>query len=398
MIAASHLAKSFKVYDRPADRLKEVFFGKPYHKHHQALSDISFQLDCGEALGVIGQNGAGKSTLLKILNGVLMPDSGTVTSSGRTAGLLELGTGFDPMLSGLQNICTNGLLLGMTESEINQQTANIVQFAELGSYIDEPLRTYSSGMTMRLGFAIAIHAQPQTLLIDEALSVGDAHFQQKCLRRIREFLREGGSIIFVSHDLNSVKMICNQVMVLNKGKVTTIASPEDAVSYYNQLLIQEHPQDQSLHGEGGNGDGRALIRQTRLAGETSGGALLTSGELAFLDVDIESRDDLRQLNLKVLVRDRFGQDIFDFDSSQLMPAFSLTAGQCCTLRVTLPMGLIPGKYTLSLSLCDGIGVNERRCHAIDNARQFEISGIRGPYFTGICNLAPQLQRKEKGQS
>lgn len=191
MIAVNGITKRFKLYAKPSDRLKELVFGRCYHHTYTALDNVSFKVGKGEAVGILGKNGAGKSTLLKLLTGILLPDAGRIDIQGKVTGLLELGTGFDFNLSGLENITTNGLLLGMTPAEIRSLRDQIIAFAELEHYIKEPLRTYSSGMVMRLAFAIAIHANPDCFIVDEALSVGDAHFQQKCMRKIRRFRERG---------------------------------------------------------------------------------------------------------------------------------------------------------------------------------------------------------------
>ena len=390
MIEVRALTKTFKLYPQPSDRLKEFFLRRPFHSRHQALKDISFRVDSGQTLGIIGRNGAGKSTLLKILNGVLLPDSGTVTTNGRVTGLLELGTGFDPAMSGLHNIRTNGLLLGMTEAEIAGSTAAIIQFAELGAFIGEPLRTYSSGMVMRLAFAIAIHAQPQTFLVDEALSVGDGHFQQKCMRRIRDFRNGGGAIIFVSHDLNAVKMICDRVLVLGDGGIVCDGDPDQAVNHYNQMLAGDDSGELSAP-DGGYGNFHAAITAARVTGLDSRGSLLSSGEACLVDVTVEAREDLPELTLGMVIRDRFGQDIFGTNSHVLGAALGLRANQRRTLRFRFPMALAPGKYTVTLALHDGIDHTRHCYHWWDNACQFEVSGIRGPIFTGVCNLHPELE-------
>ncbi len=217
MIKVEGISKQFKLYRSPADRLKEIVYRRKYHKDFVALDNISFEVKNGETLGIIGQNGAGKSTLLKILSGIVIPDSGTIQVDGKVTGLLELGTGFNAEMTGLENIYMNGTLIGMTKEEIGQKKQAIIEFSELGDFINEPIKTYSSGMTMRLAFSIAIHADPTCFLVDEALSVGDAYFQQKCMRKIQEFRAAGGSIVFVSHDVNAVMMLCNAAIM---GEVT----------------------------------------------------------------------------------------------------------------------------------------------------------------------------------
>ena len=176
MIKVEGISKKFKLYRSPADRLKEIVLRKPYHKDFLALDNISFEVGTGQTLGIIGQNGAGKSTLLKILSGIVIPDSGSIQVDGKVTGLLELGTGFNSEMTGLENIYMNGTLIGMTKDEIDRKKQTIIDFSELGEFIHEPIKTYSSGMTMRLAFSIAIHADPTCFLVDEALSVGDAYF------------------------------------------------------------------------------------------------------------------------------------------------------------------------------------------------------------------------------
>lgn len=392
MIEVSHLVKTFKLYRQPEDRLKEILLRRPFHSRHHALRDISFEVADSETLGIIGKNGAGKSTLLKILSGVLLPDSGTVRSNGRITGLLELGTGFDMTMSGVENILTNGLLLGMTEAEITAQRPAIIDFAELGSFIDEPLRTYSSGMVMRLAFAIAIHASPEIFLIDEALSVGDGHFQQKCMRRIRDFRAQGGSIIFVSHDLNAIKMISDRVIVLNEGEILAQGEPVAAVNQYYQLLAGDgEPATGSTPMLGGYGNLKAEIAQATAKGEKSHCEILFSGDNMVLEVTIVGRQDLSDLTLGLMIRDRFGQDIFGTNTFFMGHPLSIVQGQTLGVRFRLPMILAPGKYTISLSLHDGPEHTVNCYHWWDNALSFEVSGISGNFYAGICDLRPCIE-------
>lgn len=239
MMRVKGISKSFKSYHSPADRLKEILFRKQYHREIVALTDVSFEVREGETLGIVGQNGAGKSTILKILSGILLPDTGSIEIDGKITGLLELGTGFNPELTGIENIYMNGTFLGMSRTEIDQKKPDIVSFAELGEFINEPIKTYSSGMLMRLGFSIAIHAEPKCFLVDEALSVGDAYFQQKCMRKIIEFKNNGGSIIFVSHDMNAVKTLCDFAILLDHGSVISSGDPKDIIDFYHGMILRK---------------------------------------------------------------------------------------------------------------------------------------------------------------
>jgi ABC-type polysaccharide/polyol phosphate transport system ATPase subunit len=238
MIKIAGISKKFKLYRSPADRLREILFHKPYHKDFTALDNISFEVGPGQTLGIIGQNGAGKSTLLKILSGIVIPDSGMIQIDGKVTGLLELGTGFNYEMTGLENISMNGTLLGMSKDEIDRKKQTIIDFSELGDFINEPIKTYSSGMVMRLAFSIAINADPTCFLVDEALSVGDAYFQQKCMRKIQEFRASGGSIVFVSHDMNAVKTLCDAAILLDHGKMIDSGEPKDVVDFYQNMVLK----------------------------------------------------------------------------------------------------------------------------------------------------------------
>jgi len=392
MLQVENISKEFKLYNRPWHRLKEIALRRCFHRRHLALDNISFNVAKGETLGILGRNGAGKSTLLKMLNGVLLPDSGVIRTGGRVTGLLELGTGFDPNLSGEQNILGNGLLLGMTRQQIEERREAIIAFSELGTFINEPIRTYSSGMAMRLAFSIAIHADPDLFLIDEALSVGDGHFQQKCMRRIKEFRARGGSIVFVSHDLNAVKMICDRAVVLSEGRIVADGHPEDAVNIYNQLLAGDESEEPHERTDTeGYGSREATLEQIEFYGEGSRSPILASGDSAVLDVTISATQELTNVALGLMIRDRFGQDIFGTNSHYLDCPITLRPGELKRLRYCFPMRLAPGKYTITVALHEGADHTGTCYHWRDNAVGFEVAGIHGPFFGGVCNLSPTLE-------
>lgn len=220
------ISKIYKMYDSNINRFKEIFTNRKYHKEFVANKDITFDLYEGETLGIIGVNGAGKSTLLKQIVGVIEPTSGQIIKHGRITALLELGTGFNPEMTGIENIYLNGSMVGMSKKEIDSKLQTIVEFTELGEHIYDSIKTYSSGMQMRLAFSIASHSDPKLLIIDEALAVGDAYFQQKSMKKIFDIKNSGSSIIFVSHDINSVKMLCNTAILLDAGKMIDIGEPK----------------------------------------------------------------------------------------------------------------------------------------------------------------------------
>ncbi|MBB3142872.1 ABC transporter ATP-binding protein [Halomonas organivorans] len=394
MIRVTDLKKSFKMFSRPSDRLLEALTGRNRHHTHVALEDVSFEVRSGEVLGVLGRNGAGKSTLLKLMTGVLMADAGDIHIDGRVTGLLELGTGFNPELTGIQNITANALMLGMSHAEIEARHQDIIDFSELGEYIHEPLRTYSSGMVMRLGFAIAIHAEPACFLVDEALSVGDGYFQQKCMKRIREFKEQGGAILFVSHDLNAVKVLCDRAMVLEGGRVVHEGEPEGAVNLYNRIMARQAEEEEGRHKarhDGAYGTRQAEIIDANAQGEDSHSQMLTSGETLWLDLTLLAHEALDDVALGVLIRDRFGQDIFGINTYQQQGAFRLVRDEQRRVRLAIEATIAPGKYTITLALHSGDHHLDDCYWWHDSALQFEVAGYRGSKFSGICQLACHIE-------
>src|SRR5215831_17789840 len=235
------LRKEFHFYQRPWDRIIEWISGGRLQRSQifVALKDITFHVAQGQAIGIIGANGAGKSTLLKIICGTLFPTAGHVELVGRVASLLELGAGFHPDFTGRQNIVFNARFLGLSDEEIHERMGAIIEFSELREFIDRPLRTYSSGMQVRLAFAVVANVNPRILIIDEALAVGDAYFQQKCIRCIRQFREEGVTLLFVSHDPTTVKTLCDEALLLHHGAVVDRGRPEKVLANYNTLIARE---------------------------------------------------------------------------------------------------------------------------------------------------------------
>ena len=240
-IQVEDLCKMYKLYDKPMDRLKEslgLSRRKKYVEHY-ALKDVSFQVHRGETVGIIGTNGAGKSTILKIITGVLNPSSGKVEVKGRISALLELGAGFNGEYSGIENVYLNGTMIGFTREEIDAKLQDILEFADIGDFIYQPVKTYSSGMFVRLAFAVAINIDPEILIVDEALSVGDVFFQSKCYRKFEEFKEKGKTILFVSHDLSSIGKYCDRVVLLNQGKKLAEGGAKEMVNLYRRVMVNQ---------------------------------------------------------------------------------------------------------------------------------------------------------------
>lgn len=240
-IKVKNINKLYKLYDKPSDRIKESlgFSKRKLYREHFALKDINFDVRKGECVGIIGTNGAGKSTILKIITGVLNPTSGNVDINGRISALLELGAGFNTEYTGMENIYLNGMMLGFTRDEIDAKLDSILGFADIGDFINQPVKTYSSGMFVRLAFAVAINIEPEILIVDEALSVGDVFFQTKCYRKFEEFKEMGKTILFVSHDLGSINKYCDRAILLNKGEKYAEGSPKEIIDMYKKILVED---------------------------------------------------------------------------------------------------------------------------------------------------------------
>ncbi len=238
-ISVKHLNKVYKLYRKPSDRLKETLGFKVNVREHYALHDVSFDVHKGETVGIIGTNGSGKSTILKIITGVLNPTEGDLTVNGRISALLELGAGFNMEYTGLENVYLNGTMIGFSKEEIDAKLDDILSFADIGEFIHQPVKTYSSGMFVRLAFAVAINIEPEILIVDEALSVGDVFFQAKCYRKFEDFKQMGKTILFVSHDLGSISKYCDRVVLLNQGVKMDEGSPKAMVDLYKKLLVHQ---------------------------------------------------------------------------------------------------------------------------------------------------------------
>ena len=245
LIKVCRVIKKYNIYSNPSDRIKEIFGnkGRNHHSEYYALNDISFNVSEGETFGIIGSNGAGKSTLLKLITGVANPSSGTIEVNGRISALLELGAGFNRNYTGLENIYLNGTMMGFNRREMDLKIQSIVEFADIGEFIDQPVRTYSSGMFARLAFAVAISIEPDILIIDEALSVGDVFFQNKCYRKFEELRSKGITILFVSHDIGTVKRLCSRALWLEKGTCKMIGDSTDVCNEYINSILSKRSEE-----------------------------------------------------------------------------------------------------------------------------------------------------------
>lgn len=367
VIEIKGLSKRFRVYDRPLDRLKEWLTpaGMSFHWAFWALRDIDLEIKKGSSLGIIGVNGAGKSTLLKILCGTLAPTFGSVEIRGRIAGLLELGSGFHQEFTGRQNIYLNARLLGLSDEDIEKKLPAIVDFAELGDFLDHPLRIYSTGMALRLGFSVAANVDPDILIIDEALAVGDAYFQQKCLKYLKDFRAKGGTLIFVSHDPGAVKLLCDSAVLLHKGRVAANDTPENVLNYYNTLLVRDDSDKESFILERKqqeaksslpqhSGSFEALVEKVSLISDGCETRTLFAGHKAELKVAVKALNDIDPPTIGFSLRDRLGYEVLGTNTMLLKKETpALKAGEGLEVSFDLPPFLGPGEYTVTIAAHPG---------------------------------------------
>jgi len=359
-IRVNKLGKAYKQYDNRWSRLAEWVIpgAAARHRLKWVLRDISFQLAPGEAVGIIGMNGAGKSTLLKMITGTSQPTTGSVAMTGRVAALLELGMGFHPDFTGRQNAYMAGQLIGMSADEITALMGQIEAFADIGDYLDQPVRVYSSGMQMRLAFSVATAKRPDVLIVDEALSVGDAYFQHKSFDRIREFQKLGTTLLIVSHDRAAIQSICDRAILLDRGTIAKQGSPEEVMDYYN-ALIAEHGHasvEQVATADGrvrtSSGSGQATVTHITLEDERGAPLEVANvGAGVTLRIQVQVNADLPRLVLGYMIKDRLGQQMFGTNTHHMeAPLEGLRAGQTVEYRFRFPLNLGPGSYSITTAL------------------------------------------------
>jgi len=400
-ITVTNLGKAYKQYPTRWSRLAEwVTPGhKPHHTLKWVLQDINFTVKPGQAVGIIGINGAGKSTLLKMITGTTQPTTGGVHITGRVAALLELGMGFHPDFTGRQNAFMAGQLLGYKVEEIARLMPEIEAFAEIGDYIDQPVRVYSSGMQMRLAFSVATAHRPDVLIVDEALSVGDAYFQHKSFDRIREFRKEGTTLLIVSHDKGAIQSICDRAIMLNAGKLAIEGEPEAVMDYYNAMLAERENMTvrQQVTDDGKvqtiSGTGEVILQETVLLNENDERLeTVNVGQLVKLKVVANVAADIPELVLGYMIKDRLGQPVFGTNTHHLKRnLFALKSGTSAEFVFRFAANLGPGAYSVAIALHASDTHIARNYEWRDLALVFNVINIDKESFVGVAWLPPTLE-------
>ena len=398
-LVVNNISKAYKRYPGKWARAREWITGKPTHEKTWVLRDINFVINPGEAVGIIGMNGAGKSTLLKIITGTTQPTMGNVLIQGRVAALLELGMGFHPDFTGRQNAFMAGQLLGLRAEEIAACMPAIEAFAEIGDYINRPVRMYSSGMQMRLAFSVATAVRPDVLIIDEALSVGDAYFQHKSFDRIRKFSEQGTTLLIVSHDKQAIQSICDRAVLLSAGKVAMEGDPESVMDFYNALLADHQNQNvlQEVREDGKvqtvSGTGEATVSFIALVDEHDRPLeMVDVGQAVRLRVEVTAHADIDRLVLGYGIKDRLGQIMYGTNTHlKQQPVQGVKAGERYRFDIAFPATLGPGSYSVQTALVstDTHLVNNYEWR--DLALVFNVVNIDKPHFAGCAWIDPVIE-------
>jgi lipopolysaccharide transport system ATP-binding protein len=400
-ILVNKLGKAYKQYDNRWGRLAEwalPFLGLR-HRLKWVLQDISFQLAPGEAVGIIGINGAGKSTLLKLITGTAQPTTGSVTMTGRVAALLELGMGFHADFTGRQNAYMAGQLIGLTVSEITELMPQIEAFADIGDYIDQPVRVYSSGMQMRLAFSVATVKRPDILIVDEALSVGDAYFQHKSFDRIRQYRQLGTTLLIVSHDRTAMQSICDRAILLDGGFLAKQGGPEEVMDYYNAIIAEREGSriEQVVTSEGrvqtSSGSGEAQVVNIVLENEQGlPSEIVNVGAPVSLRVKVRVNAPVPRLVLGYMIKDRLGQQIYGTNTHHMeCPLLDLKAGDEPEFVFRFPLNLGPGSYSITTALTSNETHLAHNYEWRDLAFLFIVMNMNRKHFVGTSWIEPEVE-------
>lgn len=394
------LGKAYRQYKHPSGRILEWLGASPRHTLTWVLRDINLQIKPGESVGLIGRNGAGKSTLLKLITGVSAPTEGTAKLTGRVSALLELGLGFHPEFTGRQNVYMQGYLQGLSQAQIDELMPSIAAFAEIGDYLERPVRIYSSGMQVRLAFSVATALRPDILIVDEALAVGDAYFQHKCFDRIRTYRKQGTTLLFVSHDPGAVKSLCDRAVLIEGGRIVLDGKPADVLDYYNALIspqaIDNAIREGTPDGSGiRSGSGAVRIRQADMLSKGKSMRALVAGQSLSIHLDLHVQQNLDDFTVGLLIKDRLGNDVFGTNTHHMEQALGpVTSGENKQIYFDFPsLALGPGHYSITLAAHASSDHLAGNYDWWERALVFQVMPAEGIHTIGICHM-PLTFRQE----
>jgi len=400
LLSVDNLGKAYRRYATELHRVAS-WFGAPVRAREEnwVLRNVSFAIEPGEAVGLVGQNGAGKSTLLKLVTGTLQATEGSVHVNGRIAAILELGMGFNTELSGRQNVYHAAGLMGFSTAQVDQAISEIEAFAEIGPYFDYPVRTYSSGMQVRVAFAVATAFRPEILIVDEALSVGDVYFQHKCFERIRQFRQQGTTLLIVSHDRDSILALCDRAILLDKGRVLRDGGPEEVMDYYNALIADREGStvavstlaDGSVQTRSGTGEARF---ETVALHDANGEPVevVAVGDRVSLRVSIRVEQPIDELVVGYVIKDRLGQPVYGTNTHHMKCAHGpMQPGERVDYRFTFEAGLGVGSYSVAIALHASDSHVARNYEWRDLALVFSVVNLSREQFVGSAWLPPQVE-------
>ena len=400
-IIVKNLGKSYKQYQKKIDRLLEWFspFKSVRHTQKWVLKDINFSVSPGDSVGIIGINGAGKSTLLKMITGTTSPTTGEVITTGRVSALLELGMGFHPNFTGRQNVMMAGQLIGIPIARLRELMPSIESFAEIGSYIDQPVRVYSRGMQVRLAFSLATAIRPDVLIIDEALSVGDTYFKHKSFERIKQFRKQGTTLLIVSHDKNAIQTICDRAILLNGGKLEMEGDPETVMDYYNALLADNQKQkvSQSKNSQGKtetiSGTGQVKLSKIQLLNDKNEVIEVVGvGQPVTLRVEAQVEGDIPKLVFGYGLKDRLGQVVYGtntYHTKQIL--LNVKSGERVRFDVRFDMNVGAGSYSVQTAFVSSDTHLENNYEWRDQAYIFNVVNFNQTYFVGSAWIPPKIE-------
>jgi len=400
LLSVSGLGKSYRSYRSEWLRFARwLYFPVKPSAETWIIRHINFSIEPGEAIGIVGQNGAGKSTLLKMITGTLQPSEGTVTCRGRIAAILELGMGFNPELTGRQNAYHAAGLMGFSKEQIDSVIDWIDSFAEIGSYFDAPVRTYSSGMQMRVAFAVATAFRPEILIIDEALSVGDGYFQHKSFDRIREFQQQGTTLLIVSHDRSAIQALCSRAVLLDKGTIIKDGNPEEVMDFYNALIAEKEGTSVTVqHLDNGrvqtrSGSGEASILAVDVFNSLEQPAeFIRVGEIASLRIKVAVSVALPELVVGYMIKDRLGQSVYGTNTHHLgCKLESLEANTQIEYRFNFAMNLGIGSYSVAVALHTADTHLAQNYEWRDLAAVFNVVNMDREEFVGLTWMPPEVE-------